>query len=313
MVSNKEKNFISAVVYLHNNEDHIQYFLKNLHTVLSENFEKYEVICVNDHSTDRTMERVREMAAGMSQSMMSIINMSFYQGLEQSMNAGIDLAIGDFVYEFDSLFMDYEVGTIMEAYRTSLKGFDIVSVTSGKSQRMFSKLFYQLFNGNANNPYKLDSESFKVVSRRAINRVNAMSNSIPYRKAMYANSGLKLERIYYNPIKECRSTDSRQIMDSRKKLATDSIILFTDVAYKFSVTMTLVMMIMAFAVGIYAVVIFLGKNPVEGWTTTMLFLAFGFFGVFAVMAIIIKYLSILIDMTFKRQRYTIESIEKITG
>lgn len=313
MVSNKEKNFISAVVYLHNNEDHIQYFLKNLHTVLAENFEKYEVICVNDHSTDRTMERVREMAAGMSRSMMSIINMSFYQGLEQSMNAGIDLAIGDFVYEFDSLFMDYEIGTIMEAYRTSLKGFDIVSVTSGKSQRMFSKLFYHLFNGNANNPYKLDSESFKVVSRRAINRVNAMSNSIPYRKAMYANSGLKLERIYYDPTRECRSTDSRQIMDSRKKLATDSIILFTDVAYKFSVTMTLVMMVMAFAVGIYAVVIFLGKNPVEGWTTTMLFLAFGFFGVFAVMAIIIKYLSILIDMTFKRQRYTIESIEKITG
>ncbi|HSP48049.1 MAG TPA: glycosyltransferase, partial [Clostridiaceae bacterium] len=175
MVSNKEKNFISAVVYLHNNEDHIQYFLKNLHTVLAENFEKYEVICVNDHSTDRTMARVREMAAGMSQLMMSIINMSFYQGLEQSMNAGIDLAIGDFVYEFDSLFVDYELSTIMEAYRTSLKGYDIVSVTSGKSHRMFSKLFYRLFNENANNPYKLDSESFKIVSRRAINRVNAMS------------------------------------------------------------------------------------------------------------------------------------------
>lgn len=313
MVSNKEKNFVSAVVYLHNNEDHIQYFLKNLHTVLAENFEKYEVICVNDHSTDRTIERVREMAEGMSQSMMSIINMSFYQGMEQSMNAGIDLAIGDFVYEFDNLFIDYEIGTIMDAYRTSLKGFDIVSVTSEKTQRMFSRLFYHLFNRNANNPYKLDSESFRVVSRRAINRVNAMSNSIPYRKAMYANSGLKLERIYYAPLKDCRPTDSRQILDTRKKLATDSIILFTDVAYKFSVTMTLVMMVMAFAVGIYAVAIFLGKNPVEGWTTTMLFLAFGFFGVFAVMAIIIKYLSILIDMTFKRQRYTIESIEKITG
>ncbi len=50
MITNKEKNFISAVVYVHNNEKEIANFLENLNKKLNENFEKYEIICVNDKS-----------------------------------------------------------------------------------------------------------------------------------------------------------------------------------------------------------------------------------------------------------------------
>ena len=44
----------------------------------------------------------------------------------------------------------------------------------------------------------------------------------------------------------------------------------------------------------------------------MLFLSVVFFSVFAILAVIIKYLSILVDLTFKKQKYMIESIEKLT-
>ena len=63
---------------------------------------------------------------------------------------------------------------------------------------------------------------------------------------------------------------------------------------------------------IYTVVIYLSGSPVAGWTTTMLFLGFGFFGMFAILTLILKYLSILVDLTFKRQKYVFESIEKIS-
>lgn len=312
MVSNKEKNFISTVVYVNNNEDRIEYFLKNLNSVLEENFEKYEIICVNDDSSDKSAEKIKQFAGVVKGSVISVINMGFYQGLEMSMNAGIDLAIGDFVYEFDSSFIDYDVSIIMEVYKTSLKGFDIVSAASSVAKSVLSGLFYKVFNANSNNQYKLQTESFRILSRRAINRVHSMSKTIPYRKAMYANCGLKLERILYSPMKTSQLKYTKQTSENRKDLATDSLILFTDVAYKFSVTMTLLMMLIAFLAGIYTVTIFLNGRPTAGWTTTMLFLSFGFFGVFAILAIVIKYLSILIDLTFKKQKYTIESIEKIT-
>ncbi len=52
--------------------------------------------------------------------------MGYSHGLEASMNAGIDLSIGDFVFEFDSCFMDFDPDVIMQVYRKSLQGFDIV-------------------------------------------------------------------------------------------------------------------------------------------------------------------------------------------
>ena len=61
----------------------------------------------------------------------------------------------------------------------------------------------------------------------------------------------------------------------------------------------------------YTLIIFCAGHPIEGWTTMMFVLTLGFAGLFAVLTIIIKYLSLLVDLVFKKQNYLIESIEKI--
>ena len=43
-MANKEKNFVSAVVYVHNSETRIMEFLKTIIEVLEENFEHSEII-----------------------------------------------------------------------------------------------------------------------------------------------------------------------------------------------------------------------------------------------------------------------------
>ena len=52
----KENKFISVVVYLHNDRDHIVPFFDTVLRMFRENFEKYEVICVNDASQDDSVE-----------------------------------------------------------------------------------------------------------------------------------------------------------------------------------------------------------------------------------------------------------------
>ena len=106
--------------------------------------------------------------------------------------------------------------------------------------------------------------------------------------------------------------EERRENRQRVGLAVDSLILFTNVAYKFAVCMTLIMMGITVLVAIYAVVIYLMGIPIAGWTTTISFLSFSFFALFGILTIIIKYLSILVDLIFKKQKYTFESIEKIT-
>lgn len=301
-MNTKEKNFISAVVYLHNDGARAVEFCRAVAAQLEEHFAQYELVAVDDACTDDTVEALG--AWGKEQSApLTILHMSLYHGLENAMNAGLDAAIGDYVYEFDSARMTYPADLIFKAYQMSLQGSDIVSVCPGVS-RSGSELFYKIFNAYSRSPYQLRTDAFRLVTRRAINRVHASSAHLPYRKAAYAASGLKMTDLVFDG----RVTEKRA---GRFNLAIDSLALYTDAGFKVSMGITLCMLTLALLELLYTLVIFFTGHPVAGWTTTMFVITVGFAGLFAVLTIVVKYLSLLLDLTFKQQKYLVESIEKL--
>lgn len=309
---NKEKNFASAVIYIHNAEKRIGSFLEMIIHTMEDNFEHSEIICVNDFSDDRSLDVIRKISSQATSTSVSVINMSYFHGLELAMNAGTDLSIGDFIFEFDNTFLDFEPTMIMDIYRHSMKGFDIVSASPDKAVRLSSKFFYWAFKRYANQNYKMTTESFRVLSRRVLNRVSSMNKSVPYRKAIYANCGLKTDNLKYRPTEMVIQNYDHQEKSYRTNLAIDSLILFTGMGYSFSKAMTLLMMsISLFVIG-YSVLIYLTSNPIAGWTTTILFLSVAFFGLFGILTVIIKYLQLIIDLIFRRKNYSFESIDKLT-
>ena len=313
-MDNKEKNFMSVVIYVHNAEKRIDEFLKTVVNVMEENFEHSEIICVNDCSNDESVEHIKKISIQAKSTSISVLNMSYYHGLEMAMNAGVDLAIGDFVFEFDTTVLDFDKSEIMKVYRKSLEGFDIVSASPNRKQRLSSRAFYHVFERFTNLSHKLYTETFRILSRRVINRISSMNKTVPDRKAIYANCGLKTENIVYtltNVNKDIAASD-RSEKKYRGRLAVDSLLLFTEVGYRFSITMTVLMMLMTIFMIVYSIVIYVMSTPAAGWTTTILFLSVAFFGIFGVLTIIIKYLQILLDLVFKRKRYSFESIEKLT-
>ena len=92
----------------------------------------------------------------------------------------------------------------------------------------------------------------------------------------------------------------------------DTLLLFTDVGYRLASGLSVLMMLIAIFMAVYSLVIYLSAVPVAGWTTTILFLSIAFVGLFALLAVIIKYLQILVELIFKRKQFTFESIEKVT-
>ena len=82
--------------------------------------------------------------------------------------------------------------------------------------------------------------------------------------------------------------------------------------YKISVGLSALMAVVLLCAGIYTVAVFVSANPVAGWTTTMLVVSFGFFGMFLLFAIALKYLSLILSLVFSRREYVIENIKKIT-
>lgn len=309
---NKEKNFVSAVVYVHNAENRIEQFLSTVISVLENNFEHSEIICVNDCSSDDSLTVIKQASRKASCVSISVVNMSYYHGLETAMNAGMDLSIGDFVYEFDNTVLDFQAEEIMKVYRHSLQGYDIVSAVPDKPEKLTSRLFYRVFDRLTEQSYKMHTEQFRILSRRVINRISSMNKTVPYRKAIYASQGLRTDALKYRVLPGNDSKQDKAEKSYRIGLAMDSLILFTEMGYRFSVIMTATMMLMSVFMTLYSIVIFVTQNPVAGWTTTILFLSVAFFGLFGILTIIIKYLQLLVNLVFKRKHYAFESIEKLT-
>ena len=310
MSLNKEKNFVSAVVYLYNNEREVAAFLKTVNTLLKENFEKYEIICVNDYSTDNTVKMVENFCEENSVKSLTLINTSFFQGVESAMVAGLDISIGDFVFELDNPVVDYDADMIMSVYRKSLEGNDIVFAIPQGVSRFTSRLFYNLFNRFSGMQYKIKTQRFSVISRRGINRVKSMGVKTVYRKAVYASCGLPVADFEYKPLSVEKLGDSQKAV--KQELALNSLILFTDIGYKISITLSVFMAVVLLLAGVYTVAVFLSANPVAGWTTTMLVISAGFFGLFILLAFVLKYLSMILNLVFTRKQYVVESIRKIT-
>ncbi len=308
-INNKEQKLISVVIYLHNNEDKIVGFVKNVIEKVDEIFEKFEVIIVNDCSYDRSVGNLKNDKT-LSQYTISILNMSIHQGLEISMSAGIDISMGDFVYEFDDLNVDYDFSLIRASYNKIISGFDIVSVSPKAANTFFSRLFYKVFNRYSKSRHKLRSDRFRILSRRAINRAYSISKSVPYRKALYANSGLNLEVIEYIPSGKMVNEKVKGVF--RNRMAINALIIYTNLAFNISIGITLALFLFTVLTVFYVCFIyFSGDKPIEGWTTTMLLMSGSFSGIFFILAIIIKYLSLIIELVYSKKTYLVESVERL--
>ena len=308
MSDGKKPNFISAVIYVRNNEAAIGPFLTYVYGQLEKQFSQFEIICVDDASTDLSAAKIKEAAKDFTCAV-TIVNMGFAQGVELAMNAGCDIAIGDFVYEFDYAMQTWPDDMMDQLYLKMQEGYDIISACPLGKGKLSSRMFYSVFNHFSNIKAKIRTEAFRLISRRAINRATAMNQATMYRKAVLANSGLAATYLTFDPQKAV--TADKESAKERRSLAMDSLILFTDIGYKVAFVLAIIMLCFAAVVGIYTVIIYATGHPVEGWTPIMIFLAIGFFALFAILTFVLKYLSLILNLNFRRQHYVVGGVEKL--
>ena len=100
-----------------------------------------------------------------------------------------------------------------------------------------------------------------------------------------------------------------QYVGERFSLAFDSFIYFTNAMETVSAVICGIFLLLSVGMGIFVAKDLIFHNAVvEGWISTMSFMALGFF---ALLTIILKYLSVMLNLIFKKQRYLIMDIEKV--
>ena len=306
----KEKNFISAVVYMQNCEADITEFLNQLSHELYANFQVYELILVDDASKDRTLTKINGFSPE-GNCNISVVKMAYYHGKEKAMRAGVDLSIGDFVYEFDSVSINYEPSLIFDVYKKALEGYDMVAASKKGSAKSSSKFFYKVLEKSSGQGIKLQSETFRIVSRRMINRALKSSNQVFYRKAIYHYSGLDTAIIEYVPVNSQKINDALSV-SQQTGLAMDVLISHSDIGIRIAGVVSTLFLIFAILTSAYTVyTYFTLENIQPGWATTMFFLSVSFAGVFFVLFIVTKYLVNILKEVRNQPMYVYKGIEKI--
>lgn len=218
-MNKKESVFISAVLYLSDYANNAENFTRTLIEALSSSFDHYEIIIVDDCST-KHQKFLKDVLPSLADSTITIVHMSVKQGIEACLRAGLDVSIGDFVFEFDTLEFVFDKSLLWNVYQEALKGNDVVSVEP-KNNNFSRNLFYRIFNKYSNADYDINASAFRLVSRRAINRVLELNMNSAFRQAVYASCGLKNSKIEY--IGSASPRKARGL-----SLAIDSFLLYTE-------------------------------------------------------------------------------------
>jgi len=134
------KPFFSVIIPLYNKE---KYILATLKSVLAQTFLDFEVIIVNDFSTDKSIDEVVKI----NDDRIRIINNPVNKGLSASRNTGIQNAEGDIVafLDADDLWKDNFLVSIYNLIKTYPKAL------------LFATKYEELHKGNVALPIEISS------------------------------------------------------------------------------------------------------------------------------------------------------------
>lgn len=303
----KEKSFLSIIIYVYNQAEIISNKLLKLDHFLFNNFENYELIIVNNSSNDNTEKSLENIKQKIKKSA-TIINLDKKQNIETAILAGTEFAIGDYILEIENLNAEFKPALILQLFKKCTSGFDLVTAQTKNCERN-SRIFYQLFNKVNNLKVNLNSEALLIITRRALNQALRSKEKNKYRKILYLNTGFPYTTIDYNSKTKIKSNKT---LKEKINLAIEMFLLFSNVGLNFTFILSILFFIFSIVIGIYAMFIFFTyKQVISGWTTTMLFLSFGFSGIFLLIGILIKLLNLVLQETKDKPQYTIRSIKKI--
>lgn len=269
---------ISVVIPLFNESTLIARLIAEVRESLLGIGEAFEVVCVDDGSSDNTLDLLLELRAKSGD--IKVVSLSRNFGLQPALTAGLDYAKGDYVVIMDGDLQD-PPQVIAQLYaKIKETKSDIVSAVRNKRKEKFSKRFYigvfhKVFKNVAEGNQLEQAGNFSILNRTAVNAVLKFSEHNRYFPGIRNFIGFKNEFVVYD--RPDRALGEAKM--TRKKLfalAADAIYSFS----KWPIKACLYLGILGVIVFLFAIIYtlvskFTGLAPF-GWSST--FLAISFFG-----------------------------------
>jgi polyisoprenyl-phosphate glycosyltransferase len=184
-MSRREPELVSVVTPMLDEEGTVRAFVERVVGALGS--VPWELVVVDDGSTDATREILAELAA--ADERVKVIELSRNFGHQTALTAGLDHARGDAVVMIDSDLQDPPelIGELLDRWRD---GIDVVYAarTEREGETRFkvatAHLFYRLLSRISSVPLARDSGDFRLLDRRALDALLGMRERNRYLRGM---------------------------------------------------------------------------------------------------------------------------------
>lgn len=195
------RRVVSLVVPVLNEEDAVPLFLSTVRTIVDREPYDFEFVFVNDGSNDRTVEVL--LAEHARDPRVKLVDLSRNFGKELALAAGLQAARGDAVVPMDVDLQD-PPEVLPDFLRAWEQGAEVVvgvrrarsSDTVGK--RVSARLFYRLFNRVSGNPIVPDAGDYRLLSRPAVDALNALPERVRFTKGLYTWVGFRQVAVFFD-------------------------------------------------------------------------------------------------------------------
>lgn len=304
----KSDIFISVVSPLQNAQLWIDCYINEVSQLLSQEFQDYEIVLIDNASTDQTAQIVENLQD-------KVRNLQLYCLArpiphESAFVVGLEQAIGDVVITVDPAYDP--VDPIIEMVRLCESGIDIIyGLRRDRLQGKFdlynwlSKLFFKLFRYLTKENLPIAASTLRLYTRQALNSFLDNSDRYNLFPVIAAFSGLKYRALNYRRINRTGAAIKRSYIQGVSRAFN---LIFLSSSYPLRILSFIALMgaFLNLVYSIYVLFVNVFKSQVaEGWTTLSLQNSVMFFILFAILAVLSEYISRLFISNQERPFYLI--------
>jgi dolichol-phosphate mannosyltransferase len=198
---NSGNEVLSVVLPVYNERESLEQLAVELSTALCRCGCQFEILFVNDGSTDGSDTVLDELARGAPG--VRVLHLTRNFGQQAALHAGLQHARGDAVVVMDADLQDdpHQIPRFLEKWR---EGYDVVyAIRTGRKEAWFKRAmfycFYRILNRVAGIRLPLDAGNFGLIDRRAARAITAINDCDRYYAGLrgwvgFQQTGVVVER-----------------------------------------------------------------------------------------------------------------------
>lgn len=247
---------LSIIVPVFNEAENIPLLAERLTPVLEAKVASFEVIFVNDGSSDGTMQAVRALHA--RDPRYAALSFSRNFGKEIAIAAGLEHARGAaaVIIDADLQHPPETIGTFIDLWRQGYEnvyGQRIDRSADSALRRALTRRFYKIFEAFGETGLPEGAGDFRLLDRKAIDALNAMPERARFSKGLYAWIGFRSIGVPF-PVAERAHGESKFSYRKLTRFAFDGLTSFSSLPLKVWTYVGFVISFIAMALALYFIV-----------------------------------------------------------